>query len=176
VVDWEQVIRKYSPEIWKTVYRLVGNRDDTTDCVQDTFLSAMRLENSTSVEHWNAYLHRIAVARAMDCLRNRYRISARREPVPPDLDRISDDYPDPQRQAQLSELAQRLLQSLAELPKQQAEAFTLRYVVELEYAEIAESMGINANSVGALLHRAREKLRRMLSHVVAPEKQTEAKP
>jgi RNA polymerase sigma factor (sigma-70 family) len=169
VVDWQQIIRDYSPEIWKTVYRLVGDQQDAADCVQETFLAAMRGGNSEPIGNWRAFLHRIATARALDCLRKRYQISAWREPVPPDLDRIPDDSPDPQRQAQASELVQKLLQALAELPKPQAEAFSLRYLSGLEYAEIAKSLRINPNSVGALLHRARESLRRMLSHVVAPE-------
>jgi RNA polymerase sigma-70 factor (ECF subfamily) len=169
VTDWQQVVRDYSPAIWKTAYRLVGNRDDTADCVQETFLSAMRLGNSKPVEHWGAFLQRIATARALDCLRKRYQNSARREPVPPDWNNLPDLRPDPQRLAQGSELVQKLLQSLVELPKLQAEAFCLRYLAELEYSQIAESLEINPNSVGALLHRTKESLRQMLSHVIAPE-------
>ena len=167
---WEEIVRDYSPAIWKTAYRLVGNREDAADCVQETFLSAMRLGNSKPVQHWGAFLHCIATARALDCLRKRYQTSVRREPVPPDWNSLPDMRPDPQRLAQGSELVQKLLQSLVELPKQQAEAFCLRYLAELEYREIAESLEINPNSVGALLHRARESLRQMLSQFVAPEK------
>ena len=166
---WEDVVRDYSPAIWKTVYRLVGNRDDAADCVQETFLSAMRQENSKPVANWGAFLHRIATARALDCLRKRYQMSAHREPVPVDWAGLPDCRPDPQRLAQGSELLQRLLQALVELPRQQAEALCLRYLAELEYREIAETLEINPNSVGALLHRARESLRQMLSHFVAPE-------
>ena len=169
MTDWQQVVREYSPAIWKTAFRLVGNPEDAADCLQETFLSAIRLGNSKSVVHWGAFLHRIATARALDCLRQRYRVSVRREPVPSDWNSIPDARPDPQRLAQGSELVQKLLQSLVELPKQQAEAFCLRYLAELEYHEIAESMEINPNSVGALLHRTRESLRQMLSHIVAPE-------
>jgi RNA polymerase sigma-70 factor (ECF subfamily) len=169
VTDWQQVVRDHSPAIWKTAYRLVGNQDDAADCVQETFLAAMRLGNSKTIEHWGAFLHRIAAARALDCLRKRYQTSARREPVPPDWNSLPDNRPDPQRMAQNSELVQKLLQALVELPKLQAEAFCLRWLSQLEYREIAESLEINPNSVGALLHRARESLRQMLSHVVAPE-------
>ncbi len=69
---WEEIVRDYSPAIWKAVYRLVGNPDDAADCVQETFLSAMRHGNSKPIEHWGAFLHRIATARALDCLRKRY--------------------------------------------------------------------------------------------------------
>ena len=173
---WEEIVRDYSPAIWKAVYRLVGNPDDAADCVQETFLSAMRHGNSKPIADWGAFLHRIATARALDCLRKRYRMSAHREPVPADWTSLPDFRPDPQRLAQGSELLQRLLQALLELPGQQAEAFCLRYLADLEYREIAESMEINPNSVGALLHRTRESLRQMLSDFVAPEEMTEAGP
>jgi RNA polymerase sigma-70 factor, ECF subfamily len=169
VTDWQQIVREHSPAIWKTAYRLVGNRDDAADCVQETFLSAMRFGNSKPVEHWGALLHRIATGRALDCLRERYRFLSKREPLPADWHDLPDTQADPQRQAQASELVQKLLQSLVELPKLQAEAFCLRYLAELEYSEIAESLEINPNSVGALLHRTKESLRQMLSHVIAPE-------
>jgi RNA polymerase sigma-70 factor (ECF subfamily) len=169
LTDWEEIVRDYSPAIWKTAYRLVGNRDDAADCVQETFLSAMRHGNPKPVAHWGAFLHRIATARALDCLRKRYQTSAHREPVPADWASLPDFRPDPQRLAEGSELVQKLLQALAELPKLQAEAFCLRYLAELEYREIAESLEINPNSVGALLHRTRESLRRMLSHLATPE-------
>jgi RNA polymerase sigma-70 factor, ECF subfamily len=169
VSDWEQVVRDHSAAVWKTVYHLVGNRDDAADCVQETFLSAMRHGNSKPIVHWGAFLHRIATARALDCLRKRYQMSARREPGPVDWAGLPDRHPDPQRLAQGSELAQKLRQALVNLPKQQAEAFCLRYLAELEYREIAESLEINPNSLGALLHRTRESLRQTLSHLVVPE-------
>jgi RNA polymerase sigma-70 factor (ECF subfamily) len=169
LTDWEEVVRDYSPAIWKTAYRLVGNRDDAADCVQETFLSAMRHGNSQPVAHWGAFLHRIATARALDSLRKRYQMSAHREPVPADWASLPDFRPDPHKLAEGSELVQKLLHALTELPKLQAEAFCLRYLAELEYREIAESLEINPNSVGALLHRTRESLRRMLSHLATPE-------
>jgi RNA polymerase sigma-70 factor, ECF subfamily len=169
VTDWRQIVQEHSPAVWKTVYRLVGNREDAADCLQETFLSAIRLGNSKPVAHWGALLHRMATARALDCLRKRYQLSSRREPLPPDLSGIPDNSPDPSRQAQVSELAQKLLQSLVELPKLQAEAFCLRWLAEMEYREIAEVLDINPNSVGALLHRARESLQEMLSHVLTSD-------
>jgi RNA polymerase sigma factor (sigma-70 family) len=82
---------------------------------------------------------------------------------------LPDLRPDPQRLAEGSELVQKLLQSLLELPRLQAEAFCLRYLAGLEYREIADSLEIPPNSVGALLHRARESLRQMLSRLFASE-------
>jgi RNA polymerase sigma-70 factor, ECF subfamily len=169
VTFWEGIVRDHSPAIWKTAYRLVGNRDDAADCVQETFLSAMRHGDSKPVANWGALLHRIATARALDCLRKRYHTSAHCEPGLVDCTSLPDLRPDPQRQAQGSELLQRLLEALVELPRQQAEAFCLRHLADLEYREIAETLEINPNSVGALLHRARESLRQMLSQFVVPE-------
>jgi RNA polymerase sigma factor (sigma-70 family) len=96
-------------------------------------------------------------------------MSAHRKPVPADWASLPDFRPDPQRLAEGSELVQKLLHALTELPKLQAEAFCLRYLAELEYREIAETLEINPNSVGALLHRTRESLRQMLSHLATPK-------
>jgi RNA polymerase sigma-70 factor, ECF subfamily len=169
VSDWQQIVREHSPEIWKTVYRLVGNQHDAADCVQETFLAAMRQANPRPIANWKAFLHKIATARALDCLRKRYRTSVRHEITSADWNSFFDLRSDPQRQAQVSELVQKLLQSLPELPAQQAQAFSLRYLSELEYGKIAECMEINPNSVGALLHRARESLQKMLSDVISLE-------
>ncbi len=168
MTNWEEIIREYSPAVWRTVYRLVGDREDAADCVQETFLTAVRSSKAKSVDHWGAYLHKIAASRALDCLRKRYR-TAGLQSAPPDWSNIPDLKADPQGNAQLSELVQKTLETLTELPTLQAEVFCLRYLAELDYRDIAESLEINPNSVGALLHRARESLRMRLSPLVAAE-------
>lgn len=169
MTNWEQIIREHSPAIWRTAYRLVGNREDAADCVQDTFLVAIRSSNGKAIDHWGAYLHKIVASRAVDCLRKRYRTADRQLSSPPDWSNVPDLKANPQQNAQDSELVRKTLQTLTELPSLQAQAFCLRYLAELDYRDIAESLGINPNSVGALLHRARESLRNALSHLATAE-------
>jgi len=74
----------------------------------------------------------------------------------------------PQEQAEGAELAERLRAALAELPNRQAEAFCLRWLDEMSYQQIGERLGLDANAVGVLLHRARKRLRELLGST-APE-------
>jgi len=74
--------------------------------------------------------------------------------------------PSPDARAQDAELAARLLMGISRLPSRQAEAFCLRFLSDLAYDEIADELGIEANHVGVLLHRARSKLQGLMDGVV----------
>ena len=61
------------------------------------------------------------------------------------------------------ELGEQLTASLGRLPEQEAGVFCLRYLNGMSYRQIAKEMNIGATYAGVLLHRARTKLRRMLT-------------
>jgi RNA polymerase sigma-70 factor (ECF subfamily) len=72
------------------------------------------------------------------------------------------------------ELAERLRLALAELPPDWAEVFCLNRLEDLSYREIADALRISVDSVGVRLHRARERLKRLLSE--DPEQRLSAAP
>lgn len=74
---------------------------------------------------------------------------------------------DPSEPLTSGELAASLRRGLSMLPSMQAEAFALQVFEELSYRQIAEHMHIRENHVGALINRAREKLRQVLKPVAA---------
>ena len=75
--DWDAIVAEHGPLVWRTVYRLVGNHADASDCFQETFLSAISAARRERVENWGGFLQRIATARALDRLRRRVRQSGR---------------------------------------------------------------------------------------------------
>ena len=40
--DWDEILTRDGPAVWRTAYRIVGNRADADECVQEAFLSALR--------------------------------------------------------------------------------------------------------------------------------------
>ena len=70
---------------------------------------------------------------------------------------------DPVQQAVANELSERLRAALAELPPQHSQSFCLRYISGLSYQEISAQMEISIDAVGVNLHRARGRLRELLS-------------
>ena len=73
MVDWDLIVSREGPAVWRTLYRLLGDRADAEDCFQETFLAALAVWDREDVQHPRAMLNRLATAHALDRLRQRYR-------------------------------------------------------------------------------------------------------
>ena len=160
VIDWQIIIKEHGPVVWNTAYRLLGNSSDAADCFQETFICALKICRRQKVRNFSALLIRLATTRAIDQLRRRFRheqskLTLNEESVSLDSD--------PANYAQQQELASRLQKALAQLPQQEAQVFCLRYLNDMSYRRIAKELNIKTGTVGVLLHRAREKLRKSFS-------------
>jgi RNA polymerase sigma-70 factor (ECF subfamily) len=183
MADWEDIIRTHGPSVWRTACRLLCDPAEADDCMQDTFLAAVEFSRRQEVREWGALLRRIATSRALDRLRRAMRQKAaglhaasgggsNGHPHPTadwgDLP-SADPADDPLWLAEAREfheqLHERLRRALARLSPQQAEAFCLRYLNEMDYCQIAEALQIDVNQVGVVLHRARSRLRELLAAV-----------
>src|SRR5262249_26248851 len=117
------------------------------------------------VQCWDALLHRLAMARAVDRLRKRRRRLAREEAI--SWDQVCSREPPTTQAAEEQELVQQLHQALAQLPPQQAEVFCLHCLEEWSYQEIAQQFALSTSTVGVLLHRARKRLQELLLRAAA---------
>ena len=163
VNPWSEIIEQHGPDVWRMVYRLVSNEADASDCYQETFLHAFDYAEQRAVKCWPAVLRRIATSRAMDVLRRRYRAAATStqlsvlETEPAGVELAPDVW------VQLRESMEHLRGALAELPAAQAEVFWLSEVEMLSHADIAEQMEAKVEQVTVWLHRAKQKLRKLLA-------------
>ena len=161
MTDWEAVVGQHAEIVRRTVYRLVGNDADAWDCVQETFLEAVRIDRREPVRDWPALLRHLATARALDLLRRRSRQRARCGEGA-DLAQAVSRGPSPAGQAEASELADRLRAAVIRLPRRQAEVFCLSCFEQMSCEAIAERLGIRPTAARMLLSRARRRLRRLL--------------
>ena len=168
--NWETLIAENSPAVWQTLWRLLGERADVEDCFQETFVSAWKLAERQTVECWPAMLCRLATARALDRLRQRFRqvrtSTAKvrdRKSDPQDPAEVPSADAGPPEQAIAAELAARLRQALAQLPSNQAEAFSLHALLGWSQREVGERLKLTENAVGVTIHRARQRLQELLS-------------
>ncbi len=160
--DWAEIIERDGAAVWRTAYRLLGNRADADECFQEAFLAALEVARRQPVRDWGALLRHLASSRAIDRLRRRYRQKVAPTPVDFDFDAIPDAGPNPSRVAEDAEISEALRSAMAELPPRQAEVFCLHHLEDRSYREIARDLGISIVSVGVLLHRARRRLRQIL--------------
>ncbi len=173
-VDWDGVVAREGPVVWRAVRRVVGNDADAEDVFQETFVAAVELARREPVRQIRGLLLRLAHARAIDRLRRRYR-RARREDAAgaeTNVEYVPGTVPLPHEQAAASELSARLREALAELPQRQAEVFCLFCLEGWTYQEISERLEISIDVVGVTIHRARAKLRLLLAEVSKVEKLT----
>jgi len=161
------LVRRHGAMVWQVVLRIAGGREaDASDCFQEVFVAALELarRNTVSVRNWEAMLRRIATSKGLDLLRRRMRERARFA-----RDVLWDELPGSQRIGapgdgiERQELVQDLRAALAQLPPEQAEVFCLRHIDEMSYDEIGSLVGSTANAVGVTLHRARQRLRELMS-------------
>jgi RNA polymerase sigma-70 factor (ECF subfamily) len=159
--DWEQIVERHGPAAWKTAYRLLGNRADADECLQETFLAALDVSRRQAVDNWQALLIRVAASRAIDRLRARDRRRGREQNA---LSRLLRSVPAPPHQNILDrEAAEMLRMALTKLPAHQAQTFCLHCLDDWSYQQIAEQLSISVNAVGVLLHRARKRLRSLMA-------------
>jgi RNA polymerase sigma-70 factor (TIGR02943 family) len=74
----------------------------------------------------------------------------------------ADDSADPQQQLAQRQFVARVDACLRTLPPQQGRAFVLREWLEEETDDVCRELGITANHLGVMIHRARRKLRATL--------------
>jgi RNA polymerase sigma-70 factor (ECF subfamily) len=159
VQNWQLIVDKHGPMVWKIVYRLLANYQDAQDCFQETFVAALELSRKEAVLNFRALLVKIANARAIDRLRRRYRCD-QNDTV--DIDTLTSGEPAPDEQMHSIELAEQLRQALAQVHQQEAEVFCLRFLNDLSYRQIAKMTGLKKNAVGVMLHRTKQQLREIL--------------
>jgi RNA polymerase sigma-70 factor (ECF subfamily) len=166
MTDWDGILREFGPTVWRTLWRLLANRADVDECFQETFLAALQYarqpsESGGEVRNWSALLQRIATARAVDRLRQRYRMRVRRDDAT-DVDATASDRPGPVEVLAATELSHRLQAALARLPEKHAEAFCLHALSGWSYEEVARQTGTSSSAVGVNVHRARQRLKELL--------------
>ncbi len=159
--DWREILSRHGPAAWQTAYRLLGNRADADECFQEACLAALAVSRREVVHNWRGLLQRLATARSVDRLRARQR--ARSRVTLFSWNRLRDDSPSPSQNAEEAELSGELRTALAQIPPNQAAAFCLHCLEDWSYQEIALQMNVTVDSVGVLVHRARQRLRGLLA-------------
>jgi RNA polymerase sigma-70 factor, ECF subfamily len=161
MLEWQQILSQDGPPAWWAALRITGSAPDADDCLQDALIDALELARSgTRIRNWGALLRRLATARALDRVRERRR---RATETVTDWGALAAVDAPTSRGLEEAELAERLRDALGKISSRQAEVFCLHCLEGLRYEEIAQQLNVSVGVVSAHLHRAREKLRRLLA-------------
>lgn len=169
MTDWNAIVTRDGPTVWKVLWKLLGERSDVEECFQETFLAAVEVSRRETIDSWPGLLTRLATAQAMDRLRVRYRTRRRRSEAIENATHLvvrsansTSTADNPVELAMATELSERLRVALTELPDKQAEVFVLHALNGWSHRDLGERMQMSENAVRTALHRARQRLRELL--------------
>jgi RNA polymerase sigma-70 factor (ECF subfamily) len=154
---YDEMYRRYSGRVGGVCRRMLSNRDDAQEAVQETFLKAyLALPEFNGNYRLGAWLGRIASNVCVDLLRARAR-GANVVPLQPHAGALAiEDGPEETVIGSGPEVAQQI----GELQPLHARALVMRGVEGLSHREIAGRLSMTPAQVKALLHRARRSFKR----------------
>jgi RNA polymerase sigma-70 factor, ECF subfamily len=155
------LVGRYRAQFARYAVRMLGNREDAEEALQDAFLRAFRsLAKCDDPERFSSWLFRILANR---CRTAGSRRGRREQTFVRDefalLD-ASEDHPE-DRTAWREEIQRALMM----LEADQREAFLLKHVEDLGYEEMAELTGTGVSALKMRVKRACERLRALLQEV-----------
>ena len=159
---FEALYKTHAGRLFGLAARMMGSAQEAEDVLQEIFVNAHRklgsFRGDSSLGTW---LYRIAVNHCLDQLRSR---GARMARATESLDREEAHEPavaDPAVPTAISRID--LERAIAQLPEGCRTAFVLHDVEGLEHREVAEVLGISEGTSKSQVHKARHRLRRLLS-------------
>src|SRR5215218_4665220 len=162
---FNDLVVAYQDMLFALVVRMVPDRDQASDAVQEAFFSAFRNMQGFRGGSVRSWLSRIAINAAMDTQRLR-----KRRPADPYPELEDDSWQPPSTEADdpvttslTAERHHALNDALAQITNDQRTAIVLFDVEGYDYAEIAEMTGVALGTVKSRIHRGRLALRDRLA-------------
>ncbi len=166
------LVERHSRNVYQLGYRMMGNRQDAEEVVQEAFLRGyQKLKQFAGNANFGTWVYRIAANHAIDLLRQRKSEDSRRQAprrISEDgeevdvLGRVTDPGPSPERLAGSTELAARMSEALDTLTPAERTAIVMRHWDGCAIEEIAAVLQSNANATKNTVFRAVAKLRKAL--------------
>jgi RNA polymerase sigma-70 factor (ECF subfamily) len=148
---FDVLLRRHHPRLVSVCARILGNRGDAEDAAQNALISIVRnIATFDGRSSFGTWAHRIAANAALDELRKRIR-----RPTPADDGRL--EVPGSDATAAV-DARLTIAGLLVELPEEFREAVVMRDILDLEYDEIASTLGVPVGTVRSRIARGRGRL------------------
>jgi RNA polymerase sigma factor (sigma-70 family) len=166
---FDELVGKYTPKLYGLVYHMTSNHEDTNDILQDVFAKAYRaLKRFKGKSAFYTWIYSIATNMTLNFLKKRNR---RRGMSLDDVDlAIANDKDfieatsksDPVREANISELQERLNMAMQELSKNHRAVVTMFDIQGMPHAEISKVLGVSEGTIRSRLFYAHRQLQTYL--------------
>ena len=160
--EFRELVAPHLTALFRSAYRLTGNRSDAEDVVQEVCVRAYtHLATLRTLEQPKTWLLKIAYRVFVDGLRRRTRSPVRATAEDFDATRVSNE-PSPEERAEAELAEQRVLGALAKLDREQRALLAL-HVEGYTLAELEAMTDLSTDVLKARLYRARVRLGKLLA-------------
>jgi RNA polymerase sigma-70 factor, ECF subfamily len=172
------LVERHSRSIFRMIYRMTGNQEDSEELVQETFLRAYKsLERFELRANFSTWVYRIAVNRTLDFLNARKTQMQTKETYQivdhPDAEegnqiQLPATAPGPDRLLLSDEMKRKITGALGLLTPAERVAFTMRHMEGRSIEEISQVLDLKVSAAKNSVFRAVQKLRQQLEPYASP--------
>jgi len=161
---YEEVMKRYQNKLLRYAVYLVGNEDEASDVVQETFIKAfINLKGFDSKRKFSSWIYRICHNEAVNLLKKKkqYISLDANEWLKEKLggrDNVEEEM-------EKKETKQMIRKGLLKLAVEYRSVLTLYFLEDKKYEEIAEVLRIPLGTVGIRMKRGKEKLKKICSNI-----------
>lgn len=158
---FDELVSRYQLRLFRFAFRLLQDRAEAEDAVQDTFVRAYRALPAYRPDgFFSSWIYRIALN---ECRR---RMRGRKPTVPLELTPVCTGQPDPQQIVLNHERNRQLRDAIDALPEHYRVVLILFYFEEMSVEQIARTVRVSISAVKVRLHRGRARLANRLAAAV----------
>lgn len=171
---FDELVTRYRTRIFAMIYNMVHNEQDAWDLAQDSFVKAWRsIKRFRGRSSFYTWIYRIVMNVTIDWLRKKqikgpgveFDEAVQLQQIDPASRTVPKADPLPQARMERSEIRARIDDAIKELSPDHRAVILMKEIEEMQYHEIAETLGCSIGTVMSRLFYARKKLQSLLRDV-----------
>lgn len=159
-----ELVKRYEKQVFSLAYRLIGDYDEAADLAQEAFLRIYQMLHRYDPEKkFFSWMYRVAQNACINAMSKR---PANVVPVEQAEEYFSNttagDEAQPEQDYLNREIRRNIDRAISELPDNYRDIVYLRYIEDLSYQQIADTLGLPVSTIETRLFRGKKLLKQKL--------------
>src|SRR5256714_995813 len=168
---FDELVVRYRTRIFGMIYNMVHNEQDAWDLAQDSFVKAWKsIKRFRGQSSFYTWIYRIVMNVTIDWLRKKqvkaggaeFDDAIQIKDIDPASKTVPKADPLPHQRLERNEIRARIEKAISQLSPEHRAVILMKEIEEMQYHEIAESLGCSIGTVMSRLFYARKKLQNSL--------------
>ena len=156
-VRFEEILRSENRKIFNYLLKMLRNREDAEDVMQDVFLAFYKKMGNVDERSYLSYLFKSAYNKALNKIKKNKRYNKVYSNTPdPEV------YPDKQPERNDNPHQEVISKAFQKLKPVEAQLIEMQYYQKMSYQQIADALSLTVSAVDSRLVRAKKKLKKFI--------------